>query len=206
MTNSGPRIGISGGVRLMAHCALLLITAWSFASRADDLDAYLQRQRAVYEIPGMVVGVYRHGDLVDSRAVGLANVELNVPATTQQVFEIGSISKQFTAYAILLLVDQGQLQLDAPVGRYLTDLPRSWAKPTLHQLLGHISGLPDLEEAFSYDVYRETPTDDEFQRRLLKLPHPAEAGKELELLQHQLLAVGADHRKDQRPDVRAIHA
>ena len=177
MTHAGPRIGISGGVRRMAHCTLLLLTAWSFATQADDLDAYLQRQRAVYDIPGMVVGVYRHGDLVDSRAIGLANVELDVPATTQQVFEIGSISKQFTAYGILMLVDQGQLQLDAPVGRYLTDLPRSWAKPTLHQLLGHISGLPDLEESFGYDVYRETPTDEEFQRRLLKLPIQQKPGK-----------------------------
>jgi CubicO group peptidase (beta-lactamase class C family) len=177
MTQARPRIGVFGGVGRLAHCTLLLFTAWSVATQADDLDAYLQRQQDVYEIPGMVVGVFRQGDLVDSRAIGLANVELRVPATTQQVFEIGSISKQFTAYGILMLVEQGQLQLDAPVGRYLTDLPRAWARPTLHQLLGHISGLPDLEESFGYDVYRETPTDAEFQRRLLRLPIQQRPGK-----------------------------
>jgi D-alanyl-D-alanine carboxypeptidase len=160
-----------------AHLALLVLTAWSATTRADELDAYLQRQQSVYEIPGLVVGVVRHGELVDSRALGLANVELNVSATVQQVFEIGSISKQFTAYGILILADEGKLRLDAPVGRYLTDLPRAWARPTLHQLLGHISGLPDLEESFGYDVYRETPTDAQFQQRLLKLPIQQKPGK-----------------------------
>ena len=160
-----------------AHIALLLLAAWSVTGQADALDDYLRRQLGVYEIPGMAVGVIRHGELVESRAIGLANVELNVPATVQQVFEIGSISKQFTAYGILILADEGKLRLDAPVGRYLADLPRAWARPTLHQLLGHISGLPDLEESFGYDVYRETPTDAQFQQRLLRLPITEKPGR-----------------------------
>jgi CubicO group peptidase (beta-lactamase class C family) len=171
------RVGDPGGARL-ARFTLFFLAAWAVAARADELDAYLRRQQDVYQIPAIVVGVIRGGELVDSRAVGLANVELDVPATTRHVFEIGSISKQFTAYAILILADQGKLRLDAPVGRYLPDLPRAWARPTLHQLLGHISGLPDFEEAFGYGVYRETPTDSEFQKRLLGLPILQKPGKE----------------------------
>ena len=163
------RVGDLGGAHL-ARFTLFFLAMWAVAARADEFDDYLRRQQDVYQIPAIVVGVIRDGELVDSRAVGLANVELDVPATTRHVFEIGSISKQFTAYAILILADQGKLRLDAPVGRYLSDLPRAWARPTLHQLLGHISGLPDFEEAFGYGVYRETPTDSEFQKRLLGLP------------------------------------
>lgn len=139
-------------------------------AHADALDAYLQRQREVYQVPAIVVGVMRAGQLIDSRAVGLSNVELEVPASVRHVFEIGSISKQFTAYGILMLAEQGQLDLAAPVGRYLSDLPPAWARPTLHQLMGHVSGLPDFEAAFGYDIYRETPSDEDFLKRLVVLP------------------------------------
>jgi CubicO group peptidase (beta-lactamase class C family) len=137
----------------------------------------LQRHSGVYDIPAVVVGVIRAGRLADSRAVGLSNVELAVPASTQHVFEIGSISKQFTAYLILMLFEKAKVDLDAPVGKYLPDLPAPWARPTLHQLLGHISGLPDFEEAFGYGVYRQTLADSEFQTRLLSLPIASEPGE-----------------------------
>lgn len=148
----------------------LLLAAWTVAAAADDLGDYLQRQRDVYRIPAVVVGIIRHGELVDSRALGSSNLELGVNASTKHAFEIGSISKQFTAYGVLILVEQGKLELDAPVGRYLSDLPADWGRPTLRQLLWQVSGLPDLEAAFGYGVYRETPTDAEFQSRLVALP------------------------------------
>jgi CubicO group peptidase (beta-lactamase class C family) len=160
-----------------AVLAFALLTASTSQATADEIDAYLQRQRSVYQVPAVVVGVIRGGRLVNSRVVGLSNVELGVLASARHVFEIGSISKQFTAYAILLLVEQGKLELHAPVGRYLRDLPAPWARPTLHQLLGHISGLPDFEEPFGYGVYRETPSDAEFQKRLLSLPIETEPGE-----------------------------
>lgn len=152
-----------------ALLALALLAVLIAPAPADELDAYLQRQRAVYDIPAIVVGVIRAGQVVDSRAVGLSSVELGVAASTRHVFEIGSISKQFTAYAILMLSEQEKLSLHDPVGRYLTDLPEPWGRPTLHQLMGHISGLPDFEEAFGYGIYRETLSDGEFLKRLTSL-------------------------------------
>ena len=71
----------------------------------------------------MVLGVIRNGRLVDTRVRGFANLELGVKANAQHVFEIGSISKQFTAYTILILREQGKADLDSPVGRYLPELP-----------------------------------------------------------------------------------
>jgi len=169
-----------GAVRLVSLIAVVVLAVGAVAQapvHADELDRYLERQRQVYQIPAVVVGVIRAGQLVDSRASGLANIELNVSASAQHVFEIGSISKQFTAYAILMLYEQGKVDLRAPVGRYLTDLPERWGAPTLHQLMSHTSGLPDFEEAFDYGVYRETPSDADFLKRLLDLPIEAGPGQ-----------------------------
>jgi CubicO group peptidase (beta-lactamase class C family) len=165
---------------LIAVASLAVGAVCQAPAQADELDRYLERQRQVYQIPAIVVGVIRGGQLVDSRAVGLANVELSVPATSQHVFEIGSISKQFTAYAILMLYEQGKVDLHEPVGRYLTGLPEPWGAPTLHQLMSHTSGLPDFEEAFDYGVYRETPSDDDFLKRLLELKIEAKPGTKWE--------------------------
>ena len=101
---------------------------------------------------------------------------LGVKANVHHVFEIGSISKQFTAYAILILRDQGKADLDAPLGRYLPELPGARAKVTMHRLLTYTSGLPDLEVAFGYGIYRETPSDADFLRRLTALPIAFEPG------------------------------
>jgi CubicO group peptidase (beta-lactamase class C family) len=157
--------------------ALLTIAALCQPASADDLDRYIEQERSLYELPAVVLGVIRGGKLIDTRARGLANVELNVKVNPRHVFEIGSISKQFTAYAILILRDQGKLELEAPVGRYLTELPDAWARVSLHRLLTHTSGLPDLEEAFGYDIYRETPSDADFLRRLTALPLEHEPGE-----------------------------
>ena len=148
----------------------LLGAALVCPARADEIDRFIAQEQHVYELPAVVVGVIRDGKLVDARASGLVNIELGVKASADHVFEIGSISKQFTAYAILLLREEGKLELDAPVGRYLPELPEAWGRVSLHRLLTHTSGLPDLEAAFSYDVYRDTPTDADFLKRLVALP------------------------------------
>lgn len=153
------------------HAGMLLcLCALAGTSQADEVDRFVAQEQKLYAIPAIVVGIYRDGALVDQRATGLANVELDVAADTRHAFEIGSISKQFTAWAILMLRDEGRLALDAPVGRYLPELPAAWGAPTLHRLLTHTSGLPDLEDAFTYGVYRETSSDADFLRRLVTLP------------------------------------
>ena len=150
--------------------ALLAITLAANPATADELDRYVAQERRVYLLPAVVLGVIRDGRLTERRAQGLANVELGVAANTRHAFEIGSISKQFTAYAILILREQGRVELDAPVGRYLPGLPQTWAVVPLHRLLTHTSGLPDLEEAFGYGLYRETPDDDSSLKRIAALP------------------------------------
>jgi CubicO group peptidase (beta-lactamase class C family) len=75
---------------------------------------------------------------------GVANVELSVPVEPQTVFNLASISKVFTSVAVMSLVESGKLGLDDPIGKYLDQLPQTWHRVKIRQLLSHTSGLPDI--------------------------------------------------------------
>lgn len=90
--------------------------------------------------PGLVVGVAQHGQTVYRRGFGLASVELGVANTPRTRIRIGSTSKQFTCLAALLLAEEGRLDIDASVRRYLPELPVVGPEPTLRQLMNHTSG------------------------------------------------------------------
>jgi CubicO group peptidase (beta-lactamase class C family) len=111
---------------------------------SPDLDAYIREQMARWTIPGAVVGVLRDGDREPS-AYGLASLETGFPARPDTLFPIGSIAKVYTATLVMTLVDEGRLDLDAPIAAYLPDLrlanERARDAITLRQLLSHQSGL-----------------------------------------------------------------
>jgi len=93
--------------------------------------------------PGCALGVMRDGRLAYARGYGLASVELGVPITPATIFDLGSVSKQFTAMAVVLLAQDGKLRLDDEIQKFLPELPR-FAKPvTIRQLLHHTSGIRD---------------------------------------------------------------
>jgi CubicO group peptidase (beta-lactamase class C family) len=96
------------------------------------------------QIPGMQVAVVQHGKLVLTRAYGLADVQHSVPVTTKTPFSIASMTKAFTGVAIMQLVEDGKLDLNAPVSHYLSGLPLAWRPVTIQQLLTHVSGIPDI--------------------------------------------------------------
>ena len=93
--------------------------------------------------PGCAVGVSANGEIVLERAYGMADLEHGVPNAPDTIFEAGSVSKQFTAMAVLLLAADGQLSLEDPVRRYLPELPELTAPITIRQMLQHTSGLRD---------------------------------------------------------------
>lgn len=96
---------------------------------------------------GMVVVAVRGRDTLVARAYGRADVENDVPMTTGHVFQLASITKQFTAAAVLALVDSGVVALDAPITRYLPEAPVGGRPVTVRQLLSHTAGVPDYAEA-----------------------------------------------------------
>jgi CubicO group peptidase (beta-lactamase class C family) len=93
--------------------------------------------------PGCALGVYKDGQIVYERGYGMANLNDDVPITPATVFHVASMSKQFTAASILLLVQQGKLSLDDDVHKYIPELPKFGERITLRHLLHHTSGLRD---------------------------------------------------------------
>ena len=114
------------------------------------------------ESPGAAVLVARDGRVVLEKAWGLANIELDVPNTTQTRFRIASVTKPFTALAVLMLEERGRLRLDDPVSRYLPEYPHA-ARLTIRHLLTHTGGLPDF---VSVEQSGEMPLESEPGTRL----------------------------------------
>jgi D-alanyl-D-alanine carboxypeptidase len=124
--------------RALACC---LVVLFATVAAADAVDTYLRAEMANQRLPGVAVAVLRDGKPVSVRTLGLANIELNVPVTRDTVFKIGSVSKQFIATGIMLLVRDGKVRLDDPLAKYFEDAPEAWKPITVRQLLSHTSGL-----------------------------------------------------------------
>lgn len=117
------------------------------------VDAFLQKQISERQITGLQVAVVQHGKLVLSKSYGMANVQDKVPVTNQSIFPINSCTKAFTGVAIMQLVEEGKVDLSAPVSRYLDGLPPAWQPVMIRQLLTHVSGLPDINRILNPGTY-----------------------------------------------------
>jgi CubicO group peptidase (beta-lactamase class C family) len=119
----------------------------------DTVDRFIRTELTRQQIPGMSVAVLRGDSVLLARGYGLANVERHVLATDSTVYAVGSVSKQFTAAAIVLLSQQGRLQFDDPITRYLPEGSAVWSGVTIQHLLTHTSGIPQdttLDERRDY--------------------------------------------------------
>jgi len=140
--------------RVLGGLILALAAGAPFQATSDRVDEYVRQQMKQRGMPGLSLAVVRQGKVVKAQGYGVASLELTVPATPETVYEIGSISKQFTAEAVMLLVEEGRIDLDAPLARYVSDLPAAWSAITVRHVLTHTSGLKDWETGvgFSYHV------------------------------------------------------
>jgi CubicO group peptidase (beta-lactamase class C family) len=93
--------------------------------------------------PGWAIGIVRNDSLIYAKGYGMANLEYSIPITPETIFHMASVSKQFTAYSIVLLARQGKLKLDDDIHKYLTWFPDLKEKITIRQLLNHTSGIRD---------------------------------------------------------------
>ncbi|MEO5997727.1 MAG: serine hydrolase domain-containing protein [Chitinophagaceae bacterium] len=123
----------------------LFIFQTSFAQAWQDTLSLINKTFSQYlpENPGCQLSVSRNGQVILSKAWGMADLERNVPLSTNSVLEAGSVSKQFTAAAILLLEQQGKLSLNDDVRKFIPELPGYGNRIQLHQMLHHTSGLRD---------------------------------------------------------------
>lgn len=154
--------------------ACLLLVLFVTAASADALDKYLRTEMENQRLPGLAVAVLRDGKPVSVRTLGFANVELNVPVTRDTVFKIGSVSKQFIATGIMLLVRDGKVRLDDPVTKYFEDAPEAWKPITVRQLLSHTSGL--VRESPGFDGLK-VQSDAEVIRKAYDVPLQSAPGE-----------------------------
>jgi CubicO group peptidase (beta-lactamase class C family) len=130
---------------------------------ADYVRAEMQRQH----IPGLALLVSRGGNVVRAEGFGLANAELQVPVKTETVFQSGSMGKQFTATAVMMLVEEGKISLDDPLTKYFPNAPSSWKEVTVRELLSHTAGFTDYPEKFDF---RKDWTEDEELKMVEGIP------------------------------------
>ena len=123
--------------------------------------------------PGAVFLISKNGNTIYKKAFGVANLELNVPMQTENIFEIGSLTKQFTAISILMLMERGQLSLDDKITKFIPNYPTNGNEMTVHNLLTHTSGIKnytslkeirniaknDLEPLELIDFFKNEPVD-----------------------------------------------
>ncbi len=115
-------------------------------SLLERLDQIVEEARTTHQVPGIAVAI-QHGDrLVLARGYGLADVENGAPATEHTIFRIGSVTKQYTAAAIVRLAEQGKLRLDDPIEGHLDGVPTGGFRITVAQLLDHTSGYKGYTE------------------------------------------------------------
>ena len=122
----------------------LTLTPVSVAdSRTDSIDK-LFAQFAKPDSPGCAVAIYQNGQVVYKKAYGMADLERDVPLTTDSVFDVGSIAKQFTAASVVLLAQQGKLKFTDSVRKYVPELPAYYDRVTIDHLIHHTSGMTEV--------------------------------------------------------------
>jgi D-alanyl-D-alanine carboxypeptidase len=142
----------------------LLMTTPGFAF-ADQVDSLIKQEMQKHQIAGIALAISKDGRLIKTNAYGVANLEWNVPVTEDTVFEIGSITKQFTAACILLLVQDGKLSLDDKINDRLKVAPTNWSNITIRHLLTHTSGLQNYTIIDGFEL-RQHLTQEQFIQKL----------------------------------------
>lgn len=156
-------------MRVFVHKTAVFVVVWlalaahGFAQNAvsneeisSKVDEYMNALVSVKGFGGAVL-VAREGKPIVGRGYGMADAEWRIPNTAQTKFRIGSLTKQFTAAAILLLQERGKLNVRDGICKYLQDCPASWQSLTIHQLLTHTSGIPNITALPDWEAKKTVP-------------------------------------------------
>jgi D-alanyl-D-alanine carboxypeptidase len=151
-------------VALIALCA----PAWA---KDDRLDAYVKAEMLRNHVPGLSLAVIRDGKTVLAKGYGWANAELRVPASPDTVYQLASVTKQFTATATMMLVEEGQISLEDKITTFLPDLPAAWSEVTVWHLLTHTSGIKSYTSLRDFTrTLRKDYTHDEIIKLVSDVP------------------------------------
>ena len=136
-------------------------------SHSDEVAQYVHAEMARQHIPGVALLVARKGEIVRAQGFGFANVELRVPVKPETLFQSGSVGKQFTATAIMMLVEQGKIGLDDSITKYFPEAPPAWKPVTVRHLLTHTGGFTDYPKDFNF---RKDYSEDDLLKIVTGIP------------------------------------
>lgn len=146
------RVGRCWAVGWLVLASLLLPACAWVPQRPADAQQHATLTTALSQIaesvdlsesPGYALRISSQGQMLFAKDTGLASSDLRIPIDGQTIFELASLSKSFTALAVMQLHERGLIELEQPLAHYLPDLPKEWGAITVHHLLSHQSGLPD---------------------------------------------------------------
>jgi CubicO group peptidase (beta-lactamase class C family) len=151
---------------------ILLVFIWAAACHAQDtaltqVDTLVKAEMQKGMIPGVSLAVIRNGKTVLVKGYGSSNVEHAIPVKPETIFQSGSVGKQFTAMAVMLLVDEGKIGLDEKIAKYLGPVPESWKNITIRHLLTHTGGTTDYTDDFNL---WQNYTEDELLKKAQGVP------------------------------------
>ncbi len=152
--------------------ALVLFSGSAFA---DKVDKVVKEEMEKREIPGLSLVVIKNGKQVKIEGYGSANLETKTPVTKNTVFEIGSVTKQFTAAGIMILVQEGKLSVDDKISQHLKNTPAIWKDITVRHLLTHTSGIKTYTGLDGYEFSKHL-TQEQFIEKIGALPLDSKPG------------------------------
>lgn len=130
------------------------------------VDKLIQQVMEEQHVPGIAVAIKRASEDVTEYYRGFSNLEHDVQVTSETIFEIASVTKLFTAQAILILVQNGEIRLEESIATYLDDLPSAWHNVTVQHCLAHQSGIPSYTDV---EAYWKMTRDDKSHEDILAL-------------------------------------
>ena len=121
-----------------------LLLALQISAHADTIDSFILKTMTDAKVPGVSLAIVKDGRIVKMAGYGLSEIENSVRASPNSVYEIASLSKQFTATALMMLVEEGKVSVEDPVSKYFPDAPATWSDMKVANLLNHSAGLQEL--------------------------------------------------------------
>lgn len=146
---------------------LTIATSAQNSATAAAVSEYVKAEMQRQHIPGLSLLVAKDGKVVFAEGFGLSNVELQVPAKPETIYQSGSVGKQFTATAVMMLVEEDKIAFDDPLTKYFKDAPATWNDVTVRELLSHTAGFGDYPENFDF---RKDWTEDELLKTVQSIP------------------------------------
>ena len=157
--------------RLVASASLIFLAPCFANAQSPSTNAavteYVRAEMQRQHIPGLSLLVVNDGKIVRAEGFGLSNVELQAPVKPETTFQSGSVGKQFTATAVMMLLEEGKIGLDDPLTKYFAGAPPAWKDVTVRELLSHTAGFGDYPKDFNF---RKDWTEDEELKLIESIP------------------------------------